>query len=70
MGSLFGSPDTGPSPAEIAEQEKQDKLGELRAREYRARVGNQRVGVSSLLNTGVQIPGVGGGGSGNGGGGG
>lgn len=67
MESLFGSPDTGPSPAEIAKEQRQDALANLEAERARARARSQRTGVSTLLNTGLTIPGVSGGNSGNGG---
>lgn len=70
MGALFGQPDPGPSPAELAAQERAQKIGELKSTRDLARIRSQRVSTASLLNPGLSIPGVpsSGGGSGSNGG--
>lgn len=66
LGALFGNPNSGPSPQEIAAQERAQKLGELRSARDLARIRSQRTGISSLLNPSLKIPGQDGGGGGGG----
>lgn len=68
LDKLFGGrPDPGPSPAELAQQERAQKIGEIRSARDRARINSQRTGISSLLNPSLKIPGTGGGSGSNGG---
>jgi len=59
MGFLLPSQDKGPSPADLQQQEQAKKIAETRSARDLARIRDQRMGIGSLLNPGLQIPGRG-----------
>ena len=58
MAGLFGGGSSGPSAADLKAQEEAENRQSLAAVRNEARRANARIGVGSLLSTGLQIPGT------------